>query len=91
MTSWELMTEMAKASNQGDQTTLSNLIVKNDIEGQPAVLSLALNAFKLTKNNVSENLEAAKKLANADPNEYFRTDFRQKYLIKTIKALENNQ
>ena len=84
MEEWDLMSEMAKASNQGDQVTLSELILNNDLEGQ--AITMAISEFKLTPKNIELHIEAANKLANLTSPETLRESKRQAMLIGLLAA-----
>ena len=88
MNEWDLMTVMANASNTGDQKGLSALIVANDLSGKPQATTLALSAFEITKENVSEHMEAAKKLASLAEPAAFRESLRQSVLVEMLNELE---
>lgn len=89
MTDWDLMKEIANANNTQDQALLSQVILDNDIEGKPGVISIAISSFDITQANIEMHMAAAKKLASTKEPEDFRTGFRHAYLNEAIKEFSD--
>jgi hypothetical protein len=85
MTDWDLMKKIAKAKNTQNQTLLAQVILDNDIDGNPGVISIAISSFDMTQANIEMHIAAAKKLASTKEPEDFRTGFRHVYLNEAIK------
>lgn len=63
MNEWDLMRQLADASNSGDQAALSEILTAADLTGWPRAQDIALNGFLLTDENLARHPEAAKRLA----------------------------
>jgi hypothetical protein len=80
MTEWELMTEIAKANNQGNNVRLAELILDNDFTDKSQAATIAISSFQLTKENAITYQDAARKLAELPEPKAFRESLRQDVL-----------
>lgn len=86
MSEWDLMKQIAEASNNGNQRQLARIIV-SDFSATPQVITMLFSCFQLTKENVKTNLSAAKKLAKLPEPETFRESLRQEMLRELLTKL----
>lgn len=88
MSEWDLMTEIAKANNSGNDQYLATLILDNDFTGMNRAVTMLVSSFQLTKENVSSNIEAAKKLVGLDSPKALRESLRHSMLVELIQEIE---
>lgn len=89
MTEWDLMRELAKAGNTNDHEKLSNIILNNDFVDKCQAITIAISSFEVTKENISKNMEAAKKLTLLPQPKSFRESLRQELIKEIIDELES--
>lgn len=63
-TEWELLTEVANASNTGEESKLYQIITCNDFSNKPMATSAALFAIELIPESVERNKNALLQFAN---------------------------
>jgi len=84
MTEWDLMTEIAKASNKGDQQKLSDIIINNDLNSNPRASMMAISGIEVTLKNISKYIDASKKLISLPAPQSFREALRQDVIKQII-------
>lgn len=92
MSEFETLKKFVAAAMTDDQDELSRLILENDISQQKSAQHAAINAFLLTKANISKNIMAANKLAGLEESESWdlRTSLRFEVLKETLLELSPN-
>lgn len=86
-TEWDLMKEIAHASNNGKQDKLAEIIINNCFMGMKNAVDFAVSSFKLTDENINLHSEAAIKLAKLKKPEAFRAGLRHALLINKLTKL----
>jgi len=81
---WDLMGQIADASNSGNQRQLSKIIMDHDFSDMHEAITMLFSCFELTKENVKTNLSAAKKLTKLPQPEAFRESLRKQILIELL-------
>ncbi len=88
MSEWDLMKQIAEASNNGNQRKLSRIIMAYDFSAMPQAITMLFNCFELTEENIKTNLGAAKKLVELPEPEAFRELLRQE-MLRELLAKKN--
>lgn len=87
MSEWDLMKQIAEASNNGNQRKLARIIMAYDFSAMPQAITMLFNCFELTEENIKTNLGAAKKLVELPEPEAFRESLRQEMLRELLTKL----
>ena len=84
---WEQMKKIAKLNNQGSTQEAQDYLNTLEIESNTPIADMAITVFDITKENVINNIELAKKLSNL---EYtgFREAIRSGFLEEILKDVE---
>lgn len=86
-TEWDLMRDIAHASNNGKQDVLAEIITTNCFMGMKNAVTIAISSFELTDENIKKYSDAAIKLAKLKEPEPFREALRHSLLINKLTEL----
>ena len=84
---WDLMKDLANASNNGRQDELAEIINSNCLAGMERAATIAVGGFELTDENIKLHSKAAIKLAKLKEPDSFREGLRHGLLVDRLSNL----
>jgi reverse gyrase len=87
---WDLLKKLIELNNSGKKKEVNEFILETDFKDMQRLKDAAISCFSLTIENVSNNIEAAKKLIGFEY-DGFRENLRAAHALAILEELEKEK